>query len=359
MKSRSAKEGGNRPVKLGIVGVGRGGQAQLRELAGREALFEVTAVYDALAERAEAAAVERGARAFSDLERFLEEGDMELVTLANRTTDHVAAAMACLKAGKRVLVEKPIAATHRGAKRLADYAKRRGGQLYVRHNRRFERGFCAVQSAIKSGSLGEVFDIKLRRGGYQRRDDWQTLREYGGGQGLNWGPHLIDHALVLLQGQPYELWSDLKQVAARGDAEDHFKALFRGKRTGLIVDVEITGAQALPDCPYRVTGSRGALRGSDKELVLRYIDPKQRFRPSRARAGTPDLATGYKFGEPIRWVDERVEPEPPPRDLWDCLYDTIRKRRKFPITMEHALEVMKAIDAAKRGTRFESPLSGR
>lgn len=348
-----------RPIKVGIVGVGRGGCGQLKELGKHRSQFALKAVYDVDADRCRKVAEEWGAQPFADWKGFLAEADVELVTIANRSTDHVPYAMDCLKSGRRVLVEKPLAVTHAGAKKLAACARRAGSQLYVHQNRRFERGFCSLQEILKSKVLGEVFDIKLKRGGYQRRDDWQTLKACGGGQGLNWGAHIVDHALALLDGEAYDLWTDVKRVAALGDAEDHFKAVFRGKKSGLLIDVEVTGGQAQPDYPYRVTGTRGSLVGDDKVFKLRYIDPKQRFnKAARASSATPDLVGGYRFGEEIRWVEETVETKPPERDIWDCLFDAVRKRRKFPITVEHAVEIVRVIDAAKKGTPFESPLRG-
>lgn len=71
-----------------------------------------------------------------------------------------------------------------------------GPHLYLRHNRRVESGFEKVNEIIDSGVLGDVFSIKLTRNGYSRRCDWQTISEFGGGQLLNWGPHIVDHCRV-------------------------------------------------------------------------------------------------------------------------------------------------------------------
>ena len=78
--------------------------------------------------------------------------------------------------------------TYAQAKQMVATARRLKRKLHVRHNRRFE-GLHAYQEIIKSGILGDVFEIKLRRNNYQRRDDWQTLMKYGGGQLLIWVPY--------------------------------------------------------------------------------------------------------------------------------------------------------------------------
>ena len=119
------------------------------------------------------------------------------------------------------------------AKALRALSATSRGNLYIRHNRRFEPGFQHVREIIDSGLLGEVFEIKLRRVGYSRRDDWQTIMEFGGGQLLNWGPHIVDHSLRLLGAPLKSLWSDLKQTARRRRRGRPPEAgLHRGKRPG-------------------------------------------------------------------------------------------------------------------------------
>jgi hypothetical protein len=39
--------------------------------------------------------------------------------------------------------------------------------------------------------------------------------------------------------------------------------------------------------------------------------------------------------------------------IWDCIYDTLTKRKKFPITIEQGVEVMRIVSEVKKGTPFE------
>ena len=87
--------------------------------------------------------------------------------------------------------------------------------------------------------------IKLSRLGYAQRWDWQTLKEFGGGQLNNWGPHLIDHALQFINAPVKSVWSDMRQISASGDAEDHVKMVIRGENN-IVVDIEISAGAALP-----------------------------------------------------------------------------------------------------------------
>jgi len=343
------------PIKLGIVGIGRAGWSMhCHELKGREKKFRIVAACDVIKARREMMERRYGCRTYRRIEDLLGEPDVELVSIATPSKLHFEHAKAALKAGKLVFLEKPMCLTYEEAKKLKAAAARSRGGLFIRHNRRFEPGFQHVREIIDSGLLGKVYEIKLRRGGFQRRDDWQTLKKCGGGQLLNWGPHIIDHALQFLKKPPARIWGELKRVAAVGDAEDYLKVILMGK-DGLLVDLEISGGRIIPEPEYIVTGTKGALSCTGGSITLRYLDPARKLPPRRVKAGAPDLVS---FGSPdkLKWIEKTIKVRPKTRcemdDIWDHLYDAIRKGRPFPIKLDEAVAVMKVVSEVKRGTPF-------
>jgi len=301
-------------------------------------------------ERRDRFAAKFGCPVYRDYDAMLEDPAIELVSIATRSPDHVPHTLAALKAGKYVFLEKPIALSYAEAKKLKPAAAKARGKLFIRHNRRFEPGFLHVREIIASGILGEVYQIKLARVSYSRRDDWQTLKKCGGGQLLNWGPHIIDHALQFLESPLASVWGDLKCVAAAGDAEDHVKVIVRGKN-GRTVDLEISGGAAVPLPEYVVWGSKGGLVLEGDEIRLRYLDPKKKLTPRRAKAGTPDQSFGTP--EKLPWVEKTLKVKPKKSyDIWDELYKAIREKKRFPITLDEALNVMKVVSEVKKGTKF-------
>lgn len=336
------------PIKIGMIGLGRAGKGMhWPELAGKEDKFQIAAVCDLIPERCAEAATQYGCATYDKVEDLIADPNVELVDVATRSCDHFAHAMAGLQAGKLVLVEKPMCASYEQAKALQAAAD---GRLYVRHNRRFEPGFIKIRELIASGLLGDVFEIKLSRVGYQRRDDWQTIKEFCGGQLLNWGPHIIDHALRLLEAPVAGVWSSLKLVAAVGDAEDHLKIILTGTN-GRVVDLEISGGAALGAPEYLVWGSRGALSCTGEEIKLRYLDLKVPLEDRQPDPGTP----GATFGsvETLQWVEETITAKPPTAwAIWDELYAAIREGKPFPITLDEAVGVMEIVSKVKEGTPF-------
>ena len=344
------------PIRVGLVGLGRAGNGMHRgELRSRQDKFRFAAVCDIIEERTVPFVEEFGAKPYTRYEDMLADPDVELVTIATRSCDHFAHAKAALRAGKDVLVEKPFSMRLCEVEELIRLGSQPAGpHLYVRHNRRFENGFELANEIIASGKLGEVYEIKLTRNGYQRRSDWQTLSEFGGGQLLNWGPHIVDHSLRFCGGDYVDLYSNIKHVAAAGDCEDHIKIVMTGIN-GRIVDMEISGGAALPTPEYLVYGSKGSMVSDGGKFRLRYLDPAVELLPVIADPETPGAGKGFGNPETLPWIEEDI---PIQGDgtarIWDALYDAIRRNIQFPVTLDQAAKVIEVIERVKKGTIFEN-----
>ncbi|MBO5274916.1 MAG: Gfo/Idh/MocA family oxidoreductase [Clostridia bacterium] len=344
------------PIRLGLLGLGRAGNGMHRpELRGRQDKIKFYAVCDIIEERTKPFVEEFGSKAYTNYEDMLADPEIELISIATRSCDHYKHAKMALLAGKDVMLEKPFCMHPEECKDLIALGSQPAGpHLYIRHNRRFESGFVAALEIIKSGKLGRVFEVKLTRNGYQRRCDWQTINEFGGGQLLNWGPHIIDHSLRFCGGAYKDMYSAIRHVAAAGDCEDHIKIVFTGVND-CIVDMEISGGAALPTPEYRIYGSRGALVSEGNQFKLRYLDPNVELASIEADRETP--GSGASFGNPEKlvWIEETVPGGGANTDsIWDHLYESIRHNVKYPIGNDEALAVIEVIEKVKAGTIFEN-----
>lgn len=127
-------EASGRTIRVGVIGVGALGQHHARVYA---ALGDVllAGVYDVDPARAGEVASRHGSRAFAHLRELLPEVDA--VSVAVPTVDHLRVARAALEAGKDVLVEKPMATTLAEADEMIALAEARGAVLQVGHIERF------------------------------------------------------------------------------------------------------------------------------------------------------------------------------------------------------------------------------
>ena len=146
-------------IKVGIWGLGRAGWGMhTNELDRYKDEFEIVAGCDTDASRPEKLA-ERypGAKCYTDAEAFLNDPDVELVSVAIRSAQHIDYAIRALEHGKYVFLEKPVALSSGALEKLAAAMAKAPGKIFFRHNRRFEAAFNHVREIIDSGILGNVY----------------------------------------------------------------------------------------------------------------------------------------------------------------------------------------------------------
>lgn len=140
-------------LAVGVIGAGVMGAhhaALVRESVGG---MHLAAVCDA--DPARAAAAARGARTIEDPLALIADGDVEAVVVASPDATHAALALACLEAGKPVLLEKPIAATAAEGWQVVAAEAALGRRLVqVGYMRRFDGAYLALRAAAAEGRIG-------------------------------------------------------------------------------------------------------------------------------------------------------------------------------------------------------------
>jgi 1,5-anhydro-D-fructose reductase (1,5-anhydro-D-mannitol-forming) len=203
-------------VGWGIIGIGRHADARMAPAIVTSRNARLVGVYSRDQGRADAFAAKYGApRAYSDLAAFLADPTIEAVYIGSPNDVHCEQTIACLRAGKHVLCDKPLAMTIEECQRMIDVAEECGRLLATGYNNRYQPGHLVVRDLIQSGELGEVVFIRsdCANAGLLRHADWRYRAERGGGSLLNIGSHAAD-LLRFVTGKEVEL------VAALDDAVD-------------------------------------------------------------------------------------------------------------------------------------------
>jgi predicted dehydrogenase len=142
-------------------------------------------------------------RTTTDWEQLAADPSIDAVVIGTPNALHAPQAIACLRAGKHVLVEKPMARTLTEAEAMNAAADEGGALLMVAHCWRFHADVRRLRDRIEAGELGEV--TKTR--GYGVHAGWGPSGWFvdpdlaGGGALLDMGVHAIDTARFLL-GDP-------------------------------------------------------------------------------------------------------------------------------------------------------------
>ncbi|XVQ09629.1 Gfo/Idh/MocA family protein [Spirillospora sp. CA-255316] len=143
-------------IRLGVIGCGRISQAAHLPAIAKAENVELKAVCDASTTLANAMALRYGAGAFSTVGDLLST-PVDAVLIAVPDRFHAEVAQQALRAGKHVIVEKPIAATVTEARQLRDLARSANLELQVASMKRFDPGVqYAVEAAAEIGPLRSV-----------------------------------------------------------------------------------------------------------------------------------------------------------------------------------------------------------
>jgi len=156
--------------------------------------------------------LERFARQFSvpftttDIEELAARTDVDAVAIGTPNCLHAPQAIRMLKAGKHVLLEKPMAMNAAEARKIARTARERGLCLQIGHNWRYDVEVLYLREVIRQGALGRIVKTK----GYGIHANWgpsgwfARKAEAGGGALIDMGVHAIDTVSFLL-GDPAPL----------------------------------------------------------------------------------------------------------------------------------------------------------
>jgi len=335
-----------KPVKTAILGLGRiGWNHHLRHIQGRKD-YQVVAVADPLAARRAEAAAELKCETYATPAALLKNSDAELVIVATRSKDHSKHTLACLKAGKHVLVEKPAAMSLGQMDAMMELARRKRRVLTVHQNNRFSDRTLYLKSLLASGIIGRVFEIKITGHSFSLRNDWQTLKKNGGGHLFNHGTHWIDAALFLMASPVVEIWGDMKHLVAAGDADDYFKAVIR-TQDGCLADVEMSMAANYPHEQMVIMGTQGTITVG-KAITIRSFKPTKAMARKRASDVAPaDRCYGHVVAQ-IQWQEKVVETVPPQgADFYGNIAAAIRKGTKLLITPESVREQLRVLFAIR------------
>ena len=321
------------------------------------ALFKIVAACDLMKERRDIIAEDfpdcRMFRRFSDM---LDERDIDLVDIATCSVDHVKHALMSLERGFWTLIETPIALTVDDSQVLRGAAQKAKNRLLVMQRGLFAPDFLLAKQEMSDSRLGDIYEVRVRREDFIRRDDWQTVKRLGGGAAYYAMTDLVMQTLKLLPMPPIQMWSELRRIASLGDAEDcaHVNLKTRG---AVSADVEFNGG-VLPEDrgpSFVIRGTRGTFKvlPGASEGIVNAIDPDFSFPRRRSSVRTPEIVDMHE-NVPVK----QYKVELPKGTLhgvsafWKRVYDTVRTAAPFPFTLEDSLESVKFAHLMKKTSPF-------
>ena len=262
-------------LSVGMIGAGTIARSHLRAIETLDCIRPV-AVMDVDADRAAEIAAECGARAFSRLEDLLEDPEVEAVHVCSPHNLHADQVVAAARAGKHVLVEKPMALRVADCDRMIEACEQAGKLLMVGQVMRYYPISLKVRELIATGAIGKVGHLMRRRYGYfdpvrsgSSYGSWYLDLEVGGICVLYcFGPHEYD---IL----PWYIDSPVVQVYAQGTEstelyrgqKDSYSALLTHENGAVSVLSQSVVCHSSGHDQY-IVGSEGSMMLTHQQLIL-------------------------------------------------------------------------------------------
>jgi predicted dehydrogenase len=195
-------------IKVGVIGYGGAfnmGRMHLQDM--QKAGMTPRAVAEPDGARLAVAAQEfPGIQTYASVEEMLKKSDVNLVVLITPHNTHAPLALKCLKAGRHVVCEKPFALTTKECDTMIAAAKKAGVMVSTFHNRHWDGSILKALEVVKSGVIGDLVRVECHMGQWSRPGDWwRSSKSISGGILYDWGVHVLEYSLQLIDSDVTEV----------------------------------------------------------------------------------------------------------------------------------------------------------
>lgn len=285
-----------------------------------------------------------------NIKDLMEDKEIDCIIVCTKQDSHYEYAKMALDHDKHVVVEKPFMMSKEESDKIFAYAKEKGKMVQCYQNRRFDSDFLTVQKVIKSGLLGEVFEVEMHFD-YYRPETPMNSKEflYYDSYLYGHGCHTIDQ-VVSYFGIPKHVDYDVRCLCGKNKMSDYFDLdLFYGENLKVSVKSSYFRIHTRPS--FVVYGKKGMFIKSTPDRQEQ--DLKKFYMPNQPSFG---LDTEEEYGT-LTYMDEQgIYHEEKvisvPGDygyFYDALYETLMHQAPQKVTHEQTLCVMQILETgAKR-----------
>ena len=233
-------------VGFGLLGCGRIARRHSDLLGGNHIEgARLVAVCDPISARADAVAAKFGVPAHYDIEGLLSRKDIDAVSVLTPSGLHPQHVIACAKAGKHVIVEKPMALRLQDADDMIRACDEAGVKLFIVKQNRFNVPVVKAREALDAGRFGKLIlgTVRVRwcrDQTYYDQDAWRGTWAYDGGVLSNQASHHVD-MLEWFFGDVVSVHARAVTALAKIETEDTAVATLKF-RNGALGIIEATTA---------------------------------------------------------------------------------------------------------------------
>jgi scyllo-inositol 2-dehydrogenase (NADP+) len=336
-----------RPIGVGLAGYGLAGAILHAPIIEGLRDYRIEAV---MTSRADVGDRRDRPRVVPDIEALLAVDAVDLVVVVTPNDLHATHAEAALRAGRHVVIDKPMAPSVAECDRLIDLADAAGRVLSVYHNRRWDGDYRAALGLLEQSAIGRpaLYEARWDRFRPEAPAVWRNAARDGAGLLWDLGPHLVDQAIGLF-GWPDAMTADVATQRAGAQADDYFELTLRYGAMRAILSASTLVAATRPHLALH--GDKGSwwTEALDPiEAALRAGRLPQPLPPIPAFRATKD---GERIAAPV--------PAGDPYAFYRDLAVAIRTGSAPPVDPVEARDAVAIIAAAHAGTALPSPRGPR
>ena len=228
-------------IKFGIIGCGRISARHIDAIINYKEEAELVAVYDVIEELAidkknqyESEIEDSYVKVYTDYNEFLNDKNVDVVTIASISGYHAEQAIDCLNHDKHVLIEKPMALNIEDADRIIELGKEKNKKICVSHQNRFSPVIQKLRRAIDEGRFGKLIHgsactLWARDDDYYKQASWRGTKALDGGTLMNQCIHNIDLLQWMMGGEIERMSSETDTFIRDIETEDFGAILIRFK----------------------------------------------------------------------------------------------------------------------------------
>ncbi len=348
--------------KLAVIGYGGMGNWHCNGIREKVSEIEIQGIFD-IREEAKQQAIKDGLNVYESFEELLADKEIDFVTIATPNDYHKDYAIKCMRAGLNVVSEKPVTLNAGELEDIIAVSKETGKLFTIHQNRRWDKDYKIIKKLYDEDTLGKPYFIESRvQGSRQVLHGWRGKFKHGGGMLLDWGVHLIDQLMMMIDSPVVGVSAHLVGIFSE-EVDDNLKVVLSFENNiSAVVEISTnclinhprwhmscTDGTVVVD-NFKCEGKMVQVKKDGSEMDWEDVIVYTEAGPTRTMAPRPKYTTKEVDLPTVKsdWAD-----------FYKNIVATIAGTEELIVKPEEALRVMKVIDLAFKASEQKCGISCR
>lgn len=336
-------------IKVGIIGFGFMGHNHADMVKSFDEM-ELVAVCDTNPEQLKDAPED--VKIFDNADDLLKE-DVNVVIISVPNPLHKEITEKAARAGKHIICEKPAAMSVAEFDEMVKVTKECNVMFTIHHQRRWDLDYRRMKAVFDQKLVGDVYIIKSQLYGVNgNMHDWHIYPEMGGGMLYDWGVHLIDQILQMVDCEIDTVFADVKNVINE-KVDDYFKIIIRYKN-GITAEIELGTYYLTPKRAWFIGGNTGSAIIESFDATGKIVRTKHLLENVPGKITMTAAGPTRSFGPPepgLLYEEDLPKVECRHRDYFVNFVNAYYGKEELAVKNEEVRRILCFMDAVRESAR--------